>query len=110
MKRGLKLQSGRALGADRNPQSDKIVRDDTEQFQAYKRQPMPTAYAVLDEQGRVLWTGASSHAAWHYLCAIETARYKVDAADHARVFASRGKKKTDAEVHTIARRIVGGGG
>lgn len=69
---------------------------------------LPRMYAVLDAYGAVLWSGADPHQAWRMLCDLDTARLKVDADDYARVFAHRGKKKTDTEIGRIANALVAG--
>lgn len=70
------------------------------------RRALPSMYAVLDEHGRELWRGPDAHTAWRMLCDLDDARSKVDADHPTRVFAARGRRRTDAETTRIARAMV----
>ena len=54
-------------------------------------------YAVVDRAGRVLWFGTDASRAWRMVCDLPSARYMVDAADHARILAYRGKRREAPE-------------
>ena len=77
----------------------------TSDYVALVRRPLPDAYAVLDAAGEVLHITVDSHRAFRVLVSDERAAAKVDAADHARVFATRRKPWSEKSTERAAQRM-----
>lgn len=77
-------------------------------FVSRVNRPLPRMYAILDFDGAVLLECSDGGDAWDWLCVLPDARAKVDADNHARVFAYRNRPWSDGKQERVAMRLERG--